>query len=123
MKTLVTHVRPHLDDICGIWLIQKYLPGWKKSRLQFISASPTGGKTIGGAVDSNPNVIHVGIGRGKYDEHKGDVDDCATTLIYKDLKRRKLLPADSVTTAALKRLTDYVLEGDLGKRLTIQQAE
>ncbi len=117
MKTLVTHIRPHLDDICGIWLYQKYVPSWKNAAVKFIPTNPTGGTPYGGKpVDSDPNIVHVGICRGKYDEHKGNVGQSAATLVYADLRRRKLLPNNPATARALKALIAYVLEGDLGLR-------
>ncbi|MBI4133199.1 hypothetical protein HY478_01145 [Candidatus Uhrbacteria bacterium] len=117
MKTFVTHIRPHLDDICGIWLYQKYVPSWKKAVLRFIPTSPTGGTPYGGKpVDSDPHIIHVGVCRGKYDEHKGNTHDSAASLVWKDLRRRKLTPRDADAAEALARLVHHVLEGDLGKR-------
>ena len=39
MKTLVTHINPHLDDIAAIWLFKKYHPDFKDAKIEFISAS------------------------------------------------------------------------------------
>lgn len=56
----------------------------------------------------------VGVGRGKYDEHKGDLRDSATSLIWKDLKRRRLLPS-RLEGRAVAAMVDYVRRGDLGE--------
>lgn len=118
MKILITHTKPHLDDIAGIWLYQRYVPGWSKVEIKFIPTTSYGGVPYGGKpVDSDPNVIHIGVCRGRYDEHKGDVGKCASLLVFEDLVRRKLLPKDKVELAALRKIVDYVLEGDLGKRI------
>ncbi len=118
MKTLVTHIKPHLDDICGMWLYKKYVPGWRRARTVFIGMNARGGDPYGGkSVDTDPNSVHVGVCRGKYDEHKGNVGESAATLVWKDLRRRKLLPREKLMSEALHRMVDFVLEGDLGKRL------
>ena len=39
MKTLVTHINPHLDDIAAIWLFKKFHPDFKDAKIEFISAS------------------------------------------------------------------------------------
>lgn len=117
-KTLVTHVRPHLDDVCAIWMYQKYVPGWKKSRVEFMPTTSEGGKPYGGQpVDSDANIVHIGIGRGKLDEHKGNIGKSATTLLFAELKKHGHLPKNLVKRKALKLVTDYVLEDDLGKRI------
>jgi hypothetical protein len=116
-KVLVTHVRPHLDDIAGIWLFQKYLPGWKDARVHFIPTTNKGGKPYGGKpVDTDPNIFHIGIGRGKFDEHKGNIGESAATLIHQEIKRKKQLPKTLIERKALERVIEYVLEGDLGQR-------
>lgn len=116
-KILVTHVRPHLDDIAGIWLYQKYVPGWKKARVEFVPTSADGAKPFGGKpVDSDPNVVHVGIARGEFDEHKGNIGKSASLLVFENLKKSGHLPEDALIRRALRRVVDYVLDEDLGKR-------
>lgn len=118
MKILVTHIRPHLDDICGIWLYRKYVPSWKRAAIRFINLDLQGGTPYGAKpVDTDPAVVHIGVCRGRYDEHKGNLKDSAATLVFKDLGRRKLLPRDPTTRMALERVVAYVLEGDLGRRI------
>lgn len=116
MKTLVTHVKPHLDDICGIWLLRAYLPGFSKATIRFIPIDEQGGKTWDGRpVDSNPSVIHVGVARGKFDEHRGVKNASATTLVWNYLKRKGFAPRNRRERVALQRIVDYVYAEDTGR--------
>lgn len=118
MRYLVTHVKPHLDDICGIWLLRTYLPGFSKAAIRFIPIDEKGGKTWDGRkVDSNPSVIHVGVARGKFDEHRGIKNASATTLVWKYLKRKGFAPGNRPDDHrdALERIVDYVYAEDTGR--------
>lgn len=116
MKTLVTHVKPHLDDIYGIWLLRTYLPGFSQAKIRFIPIDEKGGKTWDGRkVDSNPSVIHVGICRGAFDEHRGVKNASAATLVWKYLKRKGFAPKNRRERAALERIADYVYAEDTGR--------
>ena len=115
MKTLVTHINPHLDDIAAIWLFKKFHPEFKDGEIKFLSAAKDGVTYEGKAVDSDPEVIHFGIGRGKYDEHKGDVGDCATSLVWKDIKAGGLAPKDQLELKALDELVEWNTLIDTGK--------
>lgn len=86
MKTLVTHINPHLDDILAIWLFRKFHPEFKKAKIEFLSAAKEGITYEGKPVDSDPEVIHFGIGRGKFDEHKGDIGQSAGSLVWQEIK-------------------------------------
>lgn len=109
MKTLVTHINPHLDDISAMWLFKRFQPGFSEINLEFISASRDAGK------DERENKIYLGTGGGKYDEHKGDLEDCATSLVWKDLGVKGLLPKDEITAKALKELVQWNTLIDLGR--------
>ncbi len=102
MKRLLTHPRPHLDDICGIWLIQKYLPGWADAAVEFLPATTT--------LHDDADTLMVGIGRGQFDEHKGNVGESATTLVWQHIKETADL--DELEAAALDLLTEWVRRGD-----------
>lgn len=108
MKTLVTHLRPHLDDICALWLLKRYLPEDKDAALDFIATNEKGGD-----VKNDPDFVYIGIGRGKYDEHKGDIGDCATTLVWKDIRDRITL--DDRERRAVGKVVSWVLLEDTGK--------
>lgn len=107
MKILVTHLFPHRDDVAGLWLLQRFDPAFRKAKLKFIPTSA-------GGVKLPPDEIGVGVGRGKYDEHKGDLRDSAASLVWKDLKRRGKLPG-GLAGRALAALIEEVRAGDMGQ--------
>lgn len=107
MKTLVTHLIPHLDDVTAMWLLKRFDPASKKAALKFVP-------TASGGITLPKGELGLGVGRGKYDEHKGDRFDSATSLVWKDLKKRKKTPKGA-TGDALAELVDYVRRGDLGE--------
>ncbi len=85
MKTIVTHLGPDLDAAGSIWLIKQFLPGWEDAMLQFVPA----GKTYNNAPpDSDPEIIHVDTGFGKFDHHQRDDDTCAALLVWESLGRK-----------------------------------
>jgi len=118
MKILVTHQFPHFDDIAGFWLFQRFVPGWKKAKYEFMKLQ---GQHIFTykmkPVDSNANVIHIGVGRGKYDEHKGDIGKCAALLVYEDLLRRRRIPKQ--LKPALDRFLEVILLEDTGRLMEL----
>lgn len=71
MKNLVTHLRPHLDDVCALWLLRRYLPEAKDAEIGFVATNERGGD-----VHDSADTVHIGVGRGMFDEHKGDVGEC-----------------------------------------------
>lgn len=107
MKKLVTHLIPHLDDIAALWLLKRFDSSSKKAGLKFVPTSAKG-------IKLPKNEIGVGVGRGKYDEHKGDLREAAVSLVWKDLKKRKKLPRGT-KGAAIAELVDFVRRGDLGE--------
>lgn len=115
MKVLVTHINPHLDDIFAIWLYKKFHPEFKDAQIEFLSAKGEGVTFGSNPVDSDPDVVHFGIGRGKYDEHKGDKDECAGSLVWKDLVKKGFSPKDEIEKKALEEMVDWNLKIDTGK--------
>lgn len=111
MHTLITHIRPHLDDICALWLFKRYLPDARDAALDFV---PIANKPIENA---DPGVVYVGVGRGEFDEHKGDIGQCSTSLVFADLANR--VPLDPMERNALEKLVDWVLQEDMGKLATV----
>lgn len=103
MKTLVTHVRPHLDDICGAWLFRRFVPAFRGARLKFVSATT---KDPG-----DPNRVFVGMGRGRFDEHKGDINEAAASLVWKFVRPKV---RDEISRTALDRLIAWVRDEDRG---------
>ncbi|MBI2337919.1 hypothetical protein HYU95_01935 [Candidatus Daviesbacteria bacterium] len=110
MKTLVTHINPHLDDIAGIWLFKKYHPEFKEVKIEFISASRDAAKS------ETADKIFIGTGGGQFDEHKESLaGTCAGSLVYEYLKKKNYIPKDEILRGALDQLTEWNLLIDTGK--------
>ncbi len=114
MNKIITHLRPHLDDICALWLLKKYLPEAKDAELAFIPTNERGGDTV-----SDPGVVYVGVGRGQFDEHKGDIGQCATTLVFDFVKKQVPFP-DALELQALEWLVEWVRLEDTGQLNKLQ---
>lgn len=108
MKKLVTHIRPHLDDICALWLLKRLLPGMADAEISFVATNERGGD-----VSDDTEVMYVGVGRGRFDEHKGDIGQCATSLVFAYLKEHGAVPESDAR--ALGKIVDWVLLEDTGK--------
>lgn len=84
MKTIVTHIGPDLDAITSVWLVKTFFSDWEEAGLAFVPA----GKTLENKdPDSDPNIIHVDTGFGKFDHHQTDADTCASLLVYAEVKK------------------------------------
>lgn len=105
-KLLVTHINPHLDDITALWLFKRFVPEFQEAEIKFISQTE---KTV-----SDPNVIHLGVGRGQFDEHRGLPDECTTSLVWKWIKKNNFAPKEEATQAALEELVEHVRQEDTG---------
>lgn len=113
-KLLITHINPHLDDICAIWLFKRFYKAFSKAKVKFISTSTKGATYLGKPVDSDPDVVHFGVGKGRFDEHKGDIKDCATSLVWKEVIKRGLNPKDEVERQAYQEIVEWVTLIDTG---------
>ncbi|MCL4367156.1 hypothetical protein M1563_03225, partial [Patescibacteria group bacterium] len=102
MKTIITHIRPHLDEVGAIWLIKNFLDGWEKPEISFISAE----KGNLGLVDL-PDALHIGVGRGKYDEHKGDLEKSSMLLVWEDVKKQGKAPDDYLKRNAIDEFVNW----------------
>lgn len=102
----MTHINPHLDDIAAIWLFKKFHPEFEGAELEFLSAKSATVTWQNKPVDQDPEVVHFGIGKGKFDEHKGDLHDCATSLVWKEIDDHD---------PAIDELVHYVTLEDTGK--------
>lgn len=110
MKVLITHINPHLDDICAIWLFKKFHPDFADAKLKFISADE-GNKGL----ENSEDKVYFGVGRGKFDEHKGDIGECATSLVWKDTLSSSLKPQNEIEKKAYERIVEWVRLEDTGK--------
>lgn len=78
-KTIVTHKAPDLDAVVSVWLIKRFLPGWKEAKVAFVNA----GQTFEGMkVDADPEILHVDTGLGRLDHHQGNDELCAAQLVW-----------------------------------------
>lgn len=129
MKTLITHINPHLDDICGIWLLKKFHPEYKNAWVDFISASreatPKAGEAGILSERSEPkDKVFVGTGGGKFDEHKEGLENtCSGSLVFDFLKKEHVLPLDEITLKALEELVEWNLLVDTGKAPVFEFSE
>jgi len=108
MKTLITHINPHLDDIFGIWLLKKYDPKYLSFEVDFISA------THDKAGAETEDRVFVGTGGGKFDEHKEGLKTCAGSLVFDSLKAEGLLPKDELEMKALEEMVEWNKQIDMG---------
>lgn len=111
--TIVTHERPHLDEIVAIWLLRKFgeqmFPGIDTAKVVFWK---TGGVTPDGRTAEEyeaDGVLLVGVGGGQFDEHpttngERKQGDCAATLIAKAIGVED--------DPALELLLKYVVDND-----------
>ena len=85
MTIIVSHIWPDLDSITSIWLLKRF-GGYKDAELAFI---PTGNTLNGMPVDSDPEVIHVDTGRGRFDHHQEEVHGhhiCSAKLVWQAVR-------------------------------------
>lgn len=109
MKSLITHINPHLDDIFAIWLLKKYDPKYQDFFVDFISASHNRGD------EETEDKIFVGTGGGKFDEHKEGLKTCAGSLVFDYLKSAGLLPDNEVEIKALAEIVEWNRQIDMGQ--------
>lgn len=121
-KLLVTHVNPHLDDICAVWLFHRLHPDFSAAAVRFVNLSANGGETVG-QVDADPDIAHIGVGRGRFDEHRGLTGETSTTLVWKELGRLKYQPKKDIERIAFERLVDFVFLEDTGLLISEERRE
>lgn len=107
--TIVTHRKPHLDEVVASWLLETFDPAFKGCEYVFIALNPTGGDMPVG-----DHYVGLGVGRGKYDEHGLKAGQSATKLVYDDLMHRGLIPNEAHEDKALEWLVAYSHQQDTG---------
>lgn len=107
MKTVVTHMSVDLDAIASTWLIKSYMPEWEDADVAFVGSGKVWEDV---EVDSNPNVIYVDTGLGKFDHHQTREHTCATKRVYEYLREKEYVPAKQVK--ALDRLVALITDLD-----------
>lgn len=108
MKTLITHINPHLDDIFAIWLLKKYDSNYKDFEVDFISA------THDQSDQETDDRVFVGTGGGKFDEHKEGLKTCAGSLVFEYLRNENLLSKDNLEIKALEEMVEWNKSIDMG---------
>lgn len=105
-KLIVTHVSPDFDGIPAIWLLKRFHPDFKNARVAFV---PVGDATYNNEpVDSNPDVLHVDCGGGKFDHHHTNDLTCGAQLVYEWLVKEGYVKDDE----ALERMAGIFTEID-----------
>lgn len=106
-KILVTHANPDIDGIVSIWLFKRFVPGWDKAELQFVTA----GKTFRGApADDDSDVVHVDTGLGKFDHHQYNRVTCSSKIITEYIIKNHEISKEN--TDALIGLAEVVTDVD-----------
>ena len=82
--TIVGHLAPDLDCLTAIWMLLR-CEQHANAEIEFVSAGST---WQGQPVDTNPLVIHVDTGGGRYDHHQRN----APNLCSAELVRRAVAP-------------------------------
>lgn len=108
MKTLITHINPHLDDIFAVWLLKKFDPSYLDAQVEFISASHNLEN------QETEDKVFVGTGGGKFDEHKEGLKTCAGSLVYEYLQSEGLIPNDELIKKALEEMVLWNKDIDMG---------
>lgn len=99
-KLIIGHLAPDLDCLAAIWLLVRFGHA-EDAELEFV---PAGRSYQQQPVDSDPTIIHVDTGGGRFDHHHTN----DPTLSAAELVRRELAPDDE----ALRRLVDQVTRID-----------
>lgn len=109
-KVIVTHKKPHLDEVVAAWLLTTFDPALSGATFQFV-----GYTTDGSNVPKGEQYLPIGVGRGKFDEHSLKVGHSCCQLVYQDLLHRGLIPNDRYEDKALAWLVDYAHKEDTGQ--------
>lgn len=105
---LITHAKPHVDDLAALWILKTYHPLYHDADIVFLqktSEEPT----------ISADAIAIGIGKGQFDEHKGDIGESATSLVWKWLLVQPEVKLEKYTSRALERLVSWVHKEDLAE--------
>jgi hypothetical protein len=123
MKIIVTHLSPDLDAIASVWIIKKFLPGWKDALVEFV---PAGNRME--RVKNNPDfeneaiilhagdeIMHVDTGMGPLDHHQtSDQNVCGASRCW-DYVQAKITagqPMKKEHIAAVSRIIKIIVEYD-----------
>lgn len=103
-KTIVNHYSPDFDGIPAIWLLKKFHPEYKNAKVVFV---PIGDATYNNEpVDSNPDVLHVDCGGGKFDHHQTNDFTCGAQLVYEWLVKEGYVKDNEALDRIVRVLTE-----------------
>ncbi len=114
-KIIVTHKWPDFDAVAAVWLVKRYLPGFKTAEIKFVSAGCTFENK---PPDSDPNVVHVDTGKGRFDHHQNQGETSAAEKVFQHLKKNNLLPKRDIKP--LERIVKLVNFFDNFKEVTLE---
>lgn len=115
-KTIVTHFNPDTDAIAAVWLVKRFLRGWKEATVKF---TPPGKHTIDNKpVDSDADVLYLDTGLGKFDHHQSNKFTCSAILVWKHIKK-----VAKRKDEAVERLIKIVNEIDHARDITWPEAD
>jgi len=78
---IVTHIQPHGDELCAIALIKAF-GGFEQKAAKIITV----GSDEEAKLHMHEDNIIVGIGGGRFDEHGKNNQECAATLVARQLR-------------------------------------
>lgn len=104
VKTFLTHLRPHLDEIAARWMFlcwgNSIFPGADKSEIKYLTTGVLPDDVPPEALEEK-GILPVGVGGGFLDEHPVEglsrkVGECAATLVSNALKLQNDKPLQHV---------------------------
>jgi len=113
IREIITHPRPHFDEVFAIWLLKKFgeekFPGISSAKISFLAQEIEPPLDFDKKMEQEGKIL-VGIGGGRFDEHptlqkEGKIGECAATLVAKDLGVEKL--------PELQRMLEFVRNHEL----------
>lgn len=106
-KIIVTHKNPDLDAIGSVWLFKRFgRREFKDAKVMFVRAGDTYKQE---PADSDPDIVHVDTGMGKFDHHQTDARTAAAELVYKYLSEQN---QELAHYEALKRVVAFLVDID-----------
>ena len=107
-KLIVTHISPDFDGIPAIWLLRKFHPDFSDAKIAYVPAGESYNRE---PPDSNPDIINVDTGGGRFDHHQNNEFTCGAKLVYEWLISEGYIDRED---QALSRMIQIITELDHG---------
>ena len=105
-KFIITHKNPDPDAITSVWLLKRFDKDFELAEVKFINAGETYQNQ---EVDTDPDVVHVDVGGGKFDHHDTNERICAAQKVLDFLKdKHRQLHDEEI----LERLVEIIIQDD-----------